>query len=77
MTSSNTLRHVRLDLGYELRTWDTGRTINNGKTRLGFELLNPLCESRVLDVGRRSPKVREVSVRPSFESETSLTFLER
>jgi hypothetical protein len=37
------LRHVR-QLGYTLRTWDTGRTAGNGRmarTRIGYELRDP------------------------------------
>jgi len=32
-----TLRHVRLESGHTLRTWDTGRT-RNGRTCMGYEL---------------------------------------
>ncbi len=31
------LRHVRLDNGYTLRTWDSGKT-RRGRTRIGYEL---------------------------------------
>jgi hypothetical protein len=39
-----TLRHVRLDTGHTLRTWDTGRTKGTGmmaRTRIGYELRDP------------------------------------
>ena len=38
------LRHVRLDTGHTLRTWDTGRTSGGGmmrRARIGFELRDP------------------------------------
>jgi hypothetical protein len=38
------LRHVRLELGYVLRTWDTGRTAGGGmmaRSRIGYELSGP------------------------------------
>src|SRR5262245_27747720 len=38
------LRHVRLETGHVLRTWDTGRTAGNGmvaRTRIGYELNGP------------------------------------
>lgn len=34
------LRHVRLETGYSLRTWDTGRT-RGGRTCIGYELRDP------------------------------------
>ena len=41
---ASTLRHVRLDSGHTLRTWDTGRTRGTGmmaRTRIGYELRDP------------------------------------
>jgi hypothetical protein len=35
---SRHLRHVLLDKGYTLRTWDTNRTDSHGKSLLGYEL---------------------------------------
>jgi len=38
------LRHVRLELGYALRTWDTGKSTGRGmlaRTRIGYELREP------------------------------------
>lgn len=38
------LRHVRLETGHTLRTWDTGRTTGRGmmgRTRIGYELRLP------------------------------------
>lgn len=37
---SDSLRHVRLESGHVLRTWDTGRT-RNGRTCIGYELREP------------------------------------
>ena len=40
----NSLRHVRLESGHTLRTWDTGRTNGTGmmaRTRIGYELCDP------------------------------------
>lgn len=42
--ASETLRHVRLETGHTLRTWDTGRTMGAGmmaRTRIGYELRDP------------------------------------
>lgn len=41
---SEPLRHVRLETGHTLRTWDTGRTRGAGmmaRTRIGYELADP------------------------------------
>lgn len=40
------LRHVRLDTGHTLRTWDTGRTRGGSwrRNRLGYELRDPAGE---------------------------------
>jgi hypothetical protein len=38
--SFDPLRHVRLDTGHVLRTWDTGRT-RNGRTCIAYELREP------------------------------------
>lgn len=38
------LRHVQLDTGHTLRTWDTGRTTARGRTRIGYELRDPAGE---------------------------------
>ncbi len=38
--SFDSLRHVRLESGHVLRTWDTGRT-RNGRTRIAYELSEP------------------------------------
>jgi hypothetical protein len=38
------LRHVRLETGHTLRTWDTGESAGNGmmaRTRIGYELCGP------------------------------------
>src|SRR6185436_10376919 len=38
------LRHVRLETGHSLRTWDTGRTSGTGmmaRSRIGYELCDP------------------------------------
>ena len=40
---TETLRHVRLESGHVLRTWDTGRT-RNGRTCIGYELSGPTGE---------------------------------
>lgn len=43
-SASETLRHVRLETGHTLRTWDTGRTTGTGlmaRTRIGYELRDP------------------------------------
>lgn len=40
-----TLRHVRLDLGYTLRTWDTGRTDSRGQSYIGYEMRDASGES--------------------------------
>ena len=40
----DSLRHVRLESGHTLRTWDTGRTRGTGmmaRTRIGYELRDP------------------------------------
>lgn len=37
----NSLRHVRLEGGFTLRTWDTNRT-RGGKSMLGYELRDPV-----------------------------------
>jgi hypothetical protein len=37
----DSLRHVRLETGHTLRTWDTGRTDSRGRTRIGYELSAP------------------------------------
>lgn len=45
--ASAILRHVRLDTGHNLRTWDTGRSIGTGmmaRTRIGYELRDPAGE---------------------------------
>lgn len=45
-SASEALRHVRLETGHTLRTWDTGRTRGTGmmaRTRVGYELRNPAC----------------------------------
>jgi len=42
--ASEILRHVRLETGHTLRTWDTGRTKGAGmmaRTRIGYELRDP------------------------------------
>ena len=42
--ASETLRHVRLETGHTLRTWDTWRTMGTGmmaRTRIGYELRDP------------------------------------
>jgi len=42
VSDTDTLRYVRLDdTGYTLETWDTGRTISGGKSRLGYRLTAP------------------------------------
>lgn len=41
------LRHVRLESGHTLRTWDTGRTRGTGmmaRTRIGYEFSDPAGE---------------------------------
>ena len=38
------LRHVRLETGHTLRTWDTG-TARGGRTRIGYELRDPAGEA--------------------------------
>lgn len=40
-SDTNTLRHVRLELGYSLRTWNTGK-LSAGRTCVGYEL----CDAR-------------------------------
>ena len=43
-SASDALRHVRLETGHTLRTWDTGRTRGTGmmaRTRIGYELCDP------------------------------------
>src|SRR5215471_18979404 len=35
------LRHVRLETGHRLRTWDTGRTDARGQTRIGYMFADP------------------------------------
>lgn len=45
--ASASLRHVRLDTGHTLRTWDTGRSSGTGmmvRTRIGYELRDPAGE---------------------------------
>jgi len=37
----NALRHVRLEHGYVLRTYDTGRTDRDGRTNIGYRLTAP------------------------------------
>jgi len=40
----DSLRHVRLESGHTLRTWDTGRTRGTGmmaRTRIGYEFKDP------------------------------------
>jgi hypothetical protein len=40
----DSLRHVRLESGHTLRTWDSGRTRGSGmmaRTRIGYELRDP------------------------------------
>jgi len=40
----DSLRHVRLESGHTLRTWDTGRTRGTGmmaRTRIGYEFRDP------------------------------------
>lgn len=39
--NESTMRHVRLELGYTLRTWDTGK-LSGGRTCVGYEL----CDAR-------------------------------
>ncbi len=42
--ASDALRHVRLETGHTLRTWDTGRTRGAGmmaRARIGYELCDP------------------------------------
>jgi hypothetical protein len=40
MRTRDILRHVRLETGYVLRTWDTGR-MRRGRTCVGYVLLAP------------------------------------
>jgi hypothetical protein len=43
-SGASALRHVRLDTGHTLRTWDTGRTKGAGmmaRTRVGYQLRDP------------------------------------
>jgi hypothetical protein len=43
----DSLRHVRLESGHTLRTWDTGRTRGTGmmaRTRIGYEFRDPSGE---------------------------------
>lgn len=39
-TTKEPLRHVRLENGFTLRTWDTGKT-RNGRTLIAYELRKP------------------------------------
>jgi hypothetical protein len=40
-TAQDALRHVRLETGHVLRTFDTGRTDSRGRTCIGYELDGP------------------------------------